>query len=138
MSPEIFIDTSGFYALLIKKDNMHKKAGSILDKAAEKKVRFVTTDYIIDEIVTLLNVRGQGHLISRLFLSIFKSKVCRIEWMDQDRFMNTKSYFLKHRDHNWSFTDCFSYVVMKELGLTEALTKDKHFREAGFHPLLIE
>ena len=64
MSPEIFIDTSGYYALLIKKDNMHRKAGDNLHKAAGKKVRFVTTDYILDEIVTLLNVRGHNHLIS--------------------------------------------------------------------------
>ena len=138
MSPEIFIGTSGYYSLLIKIDNMHKRAGNILLKAAENKIRFATTDYILDEIVTLLKVRGHDHLISELFVSIFTSKACRVEWMDQDRFMSTKSYFLKHRDHHWSFTDCFSFVVMKELGLTEALTKNKHFREAGFFPFIIE
>lgn len=137
MNPEIFIDTSGYYALLIKRDSMHKKASSILHNAADKKICFVTTDYILDEVATLLNVRGLDHLLSDLFESIFTSRACRIEWMDQDRFLKTKSFFLKHSDHSWSFTDCFSFIIMKELGLTKALSKDKHFREAGFDPLLI-
>lgn len=138
MNSEIFVDTSGYYALLVRNDNMNKKAASTFRKAAKEKTRFVTTDYVLDEIATLLNARGHGYLISELFTGIFTSKACRIAWMDQDRFLKTRKFFIKHLDHNWSFTDCFSFVVMKELGLTEALTKDRHFQEAGLHPLLIK
>ena len=137
MNPEIFIDTSGFYALLVKRDAMHKKASGILRKAAADKTRFITTDYILDETATLLNVRGHPHLLSDFFESIFTSKACRIEWMDHDRFLKTRKLFLKHHPHDWSFTDCFSFITMKELGIYEALSKDKHFRNAGFHPLLV-
>jgi predicted nucleic acid-binding protein len=43
---------------------------------------------------------------------------------------------LKHADHGYSFTDCSSFLLMKELALREALTTDLHFAEAGFIPLL--
>ena len=57
--------------------------------------------------------------------------------MDPSRFAETQSQFLKYRDRKWSFTDCFSFVLMRELRLREALTKDEHFREAGFTALLV-
>jgi uncharacterized protein len=43
---------------------------------------------------------------------------------------------LSRRDKEWSLTDCISFVVMKERGLTEALTADHHFEQAGFKALL--
>jgi predicted nucleic acid-binding protein len=47
-----------------------------------------------------------------------------------------QGFFAKHQDHAWSFTDCVSFVVMKERKASRALTKDERFREAGFVPLL--
>ena len=40
-------------------------------------------------------------------------------------------------DKNWSLTDCISFVVMKERGLTDALTADRHFEQAGFKALFL-
>ena len=136
MKSKQFIDTSGFYALLARRDSKHAKAEAILRNAAKKRFTFVTTDYVIDETATLLHAKGLSHILPELFDIVFESKACTIEWMDQDRFLKTRTFFLKHRDHSWSFTDCFSFVIMKELHLSEALTKDKHFKEAGFVPLL--
>ena len=137
MKNDTFIDTSGFYALLVKRDSMHGKAKDILRKAANENVLFVTTDYILDETATLLHARGHANILSDMFDVVLESRACNIEWMDQDRFLKSRSLFLKYADHSWSFTDCFSFMIMKELRLTKALTKDGHFREAGFVPLLI-
>ena len=134
---EIFVDTSGFYALLVKKDNKHNDAITILKEASYQKRCFVTTDYVLDETTTLLRMRGLNHLIKEFLESILSSKACRIEWMDANRFEETRILFLKYDDHDWSFTDCFSFIVMRELKLTKALSKDKHFTEAGTEPLLI-
>jgi len=41
-------------------------------------------------------------------------------------------------DKNWGLTDCTSFVVMAENNLTEALTTDDHFRQAGFKALLLD
>jgi len=137
MKPEIFVDTSGFFSLLSSHDDAHKHAVEIVTKAKQTNQLFITTDYIIDETATLLNARGIGHLAGILFETVNSSHVCRIEWMDQERFAKTQTYYIKHMDHAWSFTDCFSFVIMKELKLQNALTKDTHFKEAGFSPLLL-
>lgn len=39
-------------------------------------------------------------------------------------------------DKAWSLTDCLSFVVMADEGLTEALTGDRHFEQAGFRAWL--
>jgi predicted nucleic acid-binding protein len=64
------------------------------------------------------------------------SQACRIEWIDPARFDAARLFFLKHADQDWSFTDCASFRIMKDLRLREALTKDGHFQAAGFLPLL--
>lgn len=136
MAREVLVDTSGFYALLVKKDDRHREAGRILRDAAHQRQRFVTTDYVLDETATLLKARGHGHLLDRFFETVLASPACQIEWTDAARFAAVQSYFLKHLDQAWSFTDCLSFRVMKDLRLREALTKDVHFEQAGFTPLL--
>jgi predicted nucleic acid-binding protein len=134
---DAFLDTSGFHALLVKNDTAHQRASQIVHHAARSRGRFVTTDYVLDEVATLLKARGHGHLTEAFFDTVFASAACRIEWMDPDRFAQTRRFFLKHRDQSWSFTDCFSFRVMKSLGLRDALSTDSHFRQAGFNPLLV-
>ena len=132
-----FVDTSGFYALLVQGDRTHERARQLLARAAEGSGRFVTTDYVLDETATLLRARGQGQLVDAFFEAVFTSMACHVQWMDPDGFAQTRRFFWKHRDQPWSFTDCFSFLVMHGLGLHDALTTDAHFRHAGFNPLLV-
>jgi len=137
MADEIFVDTSGFYALLVARDDRHDKAAKILRRAAEEKRRFLTTDYVLDETATLLKARGIGHRVRDWFETVIASNACGVEWMDSRRFEATQAFFLRHQDQDWSFTDCFSFLVMRQFKLHEALTKDMHFKEAGFVALLL-
>jgi len=136
MADEVFVDTSGFYALLVGQDDQHERTSQILRQAAGRRRRFITTDYVLDETLTLLKARGHRHLIEPFAGSVLASKVCRIEWTDSARFSTTVAFFLKRLDQDWSFTDCVSFRIMAELGLREALTKDAHFEAAGFVALL--
>jgi|WetSurMetagenome_2_1015567.scaffolds.fasta_scaffold13994_4 uncharacterized protein len=136
MKNEVFIDTSGFYALLAGDDDRHVQAAAYLRNAAAKRIRFVTTDYVLDETATLLKARGRILLLEPFFERIFGSNSCRVAWTDADRFHQTKQFFLKHQDQHWSFTDCLSFCIMKECSSREALTKDDHFTAAGFVALL--
>jgi uncharacterized protein len=136
MRNEVFIDTSGFYALLAGDDDRHAEAAAYLRKAAAKRIRFVTTDYVLDETATLLKARGRSLLLEPFFERIFGSHSCRVAWTDADRFHRARQFFLKHKDQRWSFTDCLSFCIMKECSAHNALTKDDHFNAAGFVALL--
>ncbi len=136
MASDAFIDTSGFYAILVSTDDRHAEAAEHLKRAAAARRRFVTTDYILDETATLLQARRLEALVPPFFESVFASRACRIVWMDAARFGRARAAFLRSLGRGWSFTDCASFVVMRELRLTEALTKDANFEEAGFRALL--
>lgn len=136
MKPEIFVDTSGFYCLLVRRAPHHADAEAILQKAAKSNRRFVTTDYVLDETATLLRARGHGQLIGPFFDVIFASRTCRVAWTDSERFFDARDFMLRHTDKSWSFTDCLSFCVMRELKTRDALTTDIHFRQAGFSPML--
>jgi predicted nucleic acid-binding protein len=137
MSRTVFIDTSGFYALLVQSDAKHPKAVKILHQASKDKQSFVTSDYVLDETATLLLSRGLAHLVPGVFDAVFASSACSVAWMDQERFLKTRAFFLKYAEHAWSFTDCASFIIMKEMKLSSALTTDRHFQEAGFTSLLL-
>lgn len=136
MNRKTFVDTSGFYALLVKRDDRHEAAREYMDRAAENRDRFVTTDYVLDETATLLKARGHLHLLRGFFETVLSSSACRVEWTDAARFSETSRFFIKHLDQRWSFTDCLSFCVMKQSSIRAALTKDSHFEEAGFVVLL--
>lgn len=136
MASEIFIDTSGFFAMLARDDDRHAKAAKVVAAARKRQRGFVTTDYVLDETATLLKARRKTHLLASLFQRLNQTRACRIEWTDSERFHQVLAFFVKHADQEWSFTDCLSFVVMSDLRLREALTKDVHFQQAGYAALL--
>ncbi|MBI3987097.1 MAG: type II toxin-antitoxin system VapC family toxin [Lentisphaerae bacterium] len=135
MASEIFADTSGFYALLVNEDGAHEKAADTLRAAAGKR-GFVTTDYVLDETATLLKARRHKEVLKPFFDVVMNSAACRIVWVSPGLFSAAHSFFLKHGDQDYSFTDCISFLVMHEHRIKAALTKDKHFQQAGFEVLL--
>ncbi len=137
MADPLFIDTWGWLALEDSKDLDHARAAQLYRAFRKENGRAVTTDYVLDEAITLLKMRGHGHLIEEFTRIALKSHACRVEWMDPKRFDAVHGFFVQHGDHDYSFKDCFSFYVMRQSKLREALTKDEHFKEAGYQPLLI-
>lgn len=136
MALELFADTSGFYALLVAGDDAHAAASRRMEQAARSRERIVTTDYVLDETATLLKARGFPRAARTLFEVALKSEACAIVWMDALRFAHVRRFWDLHEDQAWSFTDCASFQVMRERGIRQALTKDRHFAAAGFEPVL--
>jgi uncharacterized protein len=134
----LFIDAGGFYALVSPRSESHELAVGIMNEAMRQRRRAVTTDYIIDETATLLRARGLTRLLTEFFRLTEESQALTTEWVTPDRFAASRKFMLKHLDQEFSFTDCVSFVVMKELRLTDALATDNHFRIAGFNPLLAD
>lgn len=134
----LFIDSGGFYALVSPGNQSHKAAVEIMQGAAQQRRRAVTTDYVVDETATLLRARGLTKLLTEFFRLTEQSQALTMEWTSPDRFAAARKFMLKHLDQEFSFTDCVSFVVMKELRLIDALATDDHFRIAGFNPVLAD
>lgn len=133
---DILLDSAGFLALWDAGDQYHQRAVLLQAELARRHRRFVTTEYVVDETVTLLLVR-HSHAAAVDFLdTVERSEALRLEWIGPERFHAAADFFRKHTDKGWSFTDCASFVLMHELRIREAFTTDHHFKQAGFMPLL--
>lgn len=117
---------------------MHRQAQLNLGRLRQSAARAFTTDYILDETLTLFKARGVEHISSKLFQLVDSSEALVLHYVGEERFRKSRDYFERHSDHAYSFTDCTSFVAMREFGITDALTKDAHFREAGFRALLLD
>ena len=129
---ETFLDTSILYALIDRRDAHHGAAREVVSRLVRNHRLLVTTDYIVTEAANLANARSGHHVARRILDLIEQSAGIRLEWIGSGRFEATKAFFRRHADHRYSFTDCTSFVLMRELKLLDALTTDGHFREAGF------
>ena len=137
MNIKTFVDTSGWMAIFDDSDSAHREAKDWSTKMTKLALILVTTDYIIDETTTLFRARRLSHFIKPFLEKIFGgNKTIQLEWIDKTRFFQARDFLLQHEDKAYSFTDCTSFVVMKELRLTEVLASDRHFKQAGFKPIL--
>jgi len=135
-SEAVFADASFFFALAAKRDAAHASAVGQLGTLLRQERRIVTTDYVVDEALTLTKARTNAAVAVALLDRIDRSEAIEVELVSLGRFDLAKVFFRQHADHDYSFTDCTSFVVMRELRLTEVLTTDSHFVEAGFRALL--
>lgn len=134
-SERLFVDSSGWYAVLNQTDGAHKEACRIFKSRAVKST-LLTTEYVLVETATLLRARKVPHLERNLFTLVDATSRLQVVWSSLPFFTHARDFFLKHQDHGWSFTDCTSFVLMREEGLRDALTTDRHFKQAGIVPLL--
>ena len=133
---DVFMDSAGFLALWDAGDEHHAAAARLQQELSGKRHRFVTSEYVVDETTTLLLIR-HSHAAAADFLdTIERSEALRLEWIGPERFHTAAGLFRRHADKEWSFTDCVSFTLMRELRIRDAFTTDHHFRQAGFAPLL--
>ena len=95
----------------------------------------VTTDFVVDETLTLIRLRLGLGAAGTWWQQIDGSPRLRWERIDSDRFEKARQLFFQYRDKDFSFTDCTSFVTMREARLTHAITTDRHFRQMGFDVL---
>ena len=124
----IFVDTSVWFAGYVGEESEHRAAAAIL---AAPSGRLVTTDYIVDELLTLLVARGQRPIAKAVGRRFWTGALCEIVWVNKSDFEAAWLVFDSFDDKTWSFTDCVSYV-MKRLDIREAFALDAHFHQFGF------
>ena len=116
-------------------DPAHARARESRDETLELGNVLVTTDYVIDETLTLFRIRLGLAAAKTWWEQLEGSSRLRWEWIGMDRAEKARRAFFRFRDKNYSFTDCTSLVVMQELKLKHVLTTDHHFRQMGFQVL---
>jgi hypothetical protein len=124
----IFVDTGAWFAAFVPTDPNHQLADAWMRKNSE---RLVTTDYVIDELITLLDRRGEqrrGHLARKV---CFGDNCAHIEFVTRDDFLSAWDLHDGFTDKQWSFTDCTSKVIMERMGIRTALSFDVHFKQFG-------
>lgn len=131
----IFVDTAGWMACADEGDPAHARARESRDAALERGKVLVTTDYVIDETLTLVRMRLGLAAAKTWWEQLEGSSRLRWEWIGMDRAERARRAFFRHRDKTYSFTDCTSLVVMQELKLKNVLTTDRHFAQMGFQVL---
>ncbi|MFO0968025.1 MAG: hypothetical protein U0793_20915 [Gemmataceae bacterium] len=56
--------------------------------------------------------------------------------LSEDLYAEAVTLYRARPDKEWGLTDCVSFVVMTQRRITEALTADEHFEQAGFKAIL--
>jgi len=128
----MFVDTAGWLSCADAADPAHARAAAARDLALEAGQALLTTDFIIDETLTIIRFRLGLAAAESWWHQIDRSPRLRWERIDSERFEKARALFFRYRDKDFSFTDCTSFIVMRELRVTHALTTDKHFRQMGF------
>lgn len=131
----IFFDTWGWVAIANKNDPSHADVASFYGNFLLKKGRPVTTDLVLAETITLSKAKMSPDKVA-VFMDALLASVKRdeviLERIDEKRWNRAWEMCKKYHDKPYiSFFDFSSFVVMKETGVHEVLTADKHFEEVG-------
>ncbi len=128
----VFADTAGWVACADAADPAHRATVKARDGWLKAGGVFVTTDYIVDETLTLIRMRLGATAAEAWWRQVDGSTRVRWETITTARAEKARSLFFRYADKDFSFTACTSFVVMRELRLKEALTTDHHFDQMGF------
>ena len=130
----VFADTGYWVALLNPRDQHHgsvKKVSSALGQT-----RIVTSEMVLDELLAGLSEPPVRAIAISAVSGILANPNVEVVPQTSLQFREAFDLYKTRADKGWSLTDCASFNLMKERGVTEALAHDGHFEQAGFVALL--
>lgn len=133
---EVFLDTSFAIALSSITDQHHGKAIELAHQLETRQIKLVTTEAILLEIGNALSKSQYRIAAVQLLESLESDPNVKIIPLTKDLYIAGFSLFKKRHDKQWGLVDCLSFIVMQNRGITDALTADSHFQQAGFQALL--
>ncbi len=128
-----FADTSFHVALFNPQDEAHAEARRY---AAQADLSVVTTAWVLTELANYLADTSNRGLFASFVRDLRRKPQVTIVPPDSDLFERGITLYDERADKTWSLTDCISVLVMQQRGLSDALTTDHHFEQAGFTALL--
>jgi len=130
---EVFADTFYFLALLSPTDAANRKAREV---TVGQPATLVTTAWVLTELANSLAGRRTRAGFLKMSDSLRSNPAVVIVAPEQGLFEAGIELYAARPDKDWSLTDCISFLVMQRRGITDALTGDRHFAQAGFRTLL--
>lgn len=135
MRTAVFVDTSYFLALVNSRDKYHQAAKAAADKVSPP---FVTSEAVLFEVGNALAKPPHRKLGIQTLQRIRADRQIEVVHISPELFDETIAFYRARVDKGWGLTDCSSFVIMREMGISAALTADKHFEQAGFERLLVQ
>lgn len=134
----VFADTGYWIALLNPKDGLHAKALAV--SATLGRSRIVTSEMILVEVLNAFAGKGESprRAACALVDQIRSNPNAEIVPMTSNAFREALHRYRGRADKTWGLTDCTSFLIMEEKGITEAFSADRDFQQAGFKALLLE
>lgn len=133
---DVFLDSSHLIALASTRDEFHQKSIEVAREVAAAGRRIVTTEAVLLEVGNSLARLRFRRSAAALLRSVSSDAQAVVEPITTTLFRRGLDLYEARSDKEWSLVDCLSFIVMGDRGLTEALTSDEHFEQAGFIALL--
>lgn len=124
----IFIDTGAWFSRFAPSDPDHERVQAWF---AANREPLVTSDYCVDETLTLLVARKHVDRAQEAGRYLFEESIATLQFLTVDQIHRAWILIQQRAAAGWSFTDCTSKVVMDELGIKTAASLDDHFRQFG-------
>lgn len=138
MRPHAFVDSWGWVALAVSDDPAHERAEHLLRRLQNEGALLITSDMVVAESVTRLRydfgLPAALGLLTAVDL-LLESRSASILFVNEPLWLEALAWFRRYADQRFSMVDCTSFAIMQSLGITDALTADRHFASAGFTPL---
>jgi predicted nucleic acid-binding protein len=133
---KVFLDTSYAVALSARTDQNHEPAIKLARKLRESSTHIVTTRAVLLEIGNALAKVRYREAAVKLLSALEDDPKVEIVPASDDLYQRAFEIYRERVDKEWGLIDCMLFVAMTDQGITDALTADKHFQQAGFHTLL--
>jgi uncharacterized protein len=117
---------------LNSKDESHSKAVEYIPLVK----KLVTTEWVLTELADGLASSRQRGMFVQTREALLADENVQIVAFNMELYLEGIRLYAARPDKEWSLTDCISFVVMRREGLSDALTGDHHFEQAGFTALL--
>lgn len=131
----LFLDTAFIQALLNPRDDYHNQAKELFPRIRAASEVWIT-EAIFVEVGNALSAFNRSGAV-QFIQQCYRTENIRVVSVDTELLMQALAFYQSRVDKTWGLTDCISFIVMQQNHLTDAVTGDRHFVQAGFRALML-
>jgi uncharacterized protein len=134
----VFADAGYWIALLNPRDSLHAKATHV--STILGRTRIITSEVVLAEVLNAFAAKGEvlRRATCSLVDKIGSNPNAEVVPMTSIGFLQALERYRSRVDKTWGLTDCMSFLIMEQQGITDALSGDRDFQQAGFNALLVD